>query len=367
MAREPAPLPPLVANACPVPAPYAVTLPASGAAPVYDRAMWLADSLTSADAVVRGKPDPERGTFFVESVVCGDVAGCLVEGRTLRVASARFSQASGLWMLMRTPQGCWSTNPDVAPLPEQEWSALVASAGPRDAVPVDEVASNRRFTGSLYRLTRREPKALHGAAVQYDPTRMLFQWWDQGELVFVREFGEASLVYVMTHPRKGTGFVWDQRRGAPHEAYFTVDARKRGVYRRYFANGKVAYEIAFDDDGFRHGPERTYLESGALQRENTWEHGLRWPLARCQCPGPSLLQGVWREYGIVWRAAAGVVDRIKVGMSAVQVARIIQGDFSPSLGLRFLPAHCDGYHLEVRFADDKVADIEEVRNGSDCD
>jgi len=300
--------------------------------------MWLADSLAAADAVVKGTADSAAGTLEVDTLVCGTLAASLLHDRRVTIAGSRFSPAPGVWILARTTNGYWSTNPDKGPLPDAEWAALAATARPRDQPELVEHVEG----ATIYRtLKAGDGKTWHGPAVSTDPDELWVVLHDHGTVVVRRGFDHGELTTVRRLPDKGPGFWLEWSGGKVVEAYFTVDDEKHGLYRRYFRDTTSLAEERTYVHGVQDGHVRTFRDPGVIERDEVWKNGLPLPIVAYTGKAKSEAK-LHRGAGVPrYVAPRELIERIKVGMTTAQVSALLKLDFSPSVGLRFVGWSCD--------------------------
>ena len=307
----------------PSPSPSASTrfgvplLPAG--APRYDDADLLADVLRVADLVVIGTPGKDQ--LSIDSILAGTPLPALQpRSNFVAIAGPRFQPGTGVWLLLSTPAGYYALNPHASALPVADGPARAAR------IPTPRPAVVAHFAGDL---------ALH---LLEDGRPTLLLGFDRG----------GALVRVRRAPSSGPGLDLD-----------LVDGRLRS-----FAHLRA---------GLRHGRQRTW-DDGRLALDARYQDNLRLPVVRAPrdraATRPVAASGevvtlTRGEHGNRYEVPAALRARLRVGMTAATVARLLGVDFSLPDGIDIVNVTCET-DLHVGFARGRIASLEQRQNGRHC-
>jgi hypothetical protein len=350
--------------------------PDTGGPPKYDRQAWLLDSLRATDLVVAGTPHkPASGSALLDvtRVLFQDPhAKPIAAGVPLRIVADRFcfSQGcNGIWILIRTPAGYASTNPDKAPLDEATWNrlqSLLASNIYQCKEPLVEHESNHQ----LYRTVKlAEKDVFHGVNTFSHSDGVFEELHERGVRLHIRAWDrQGRLERVGKLPDKGLGFFvqWDAGKLLTFSHF--RDGKKTGLQRTY-ARGtdRLRHEVEFED-GVRHGLERRWNEKGELEFSERYQHGFLPPVIPYRGSGAAatLTKGEDRLYYSAPRELMAVFLERGVGMTTAQVSKLLKVDFSERTGITFHHFLCDTA-LHIEFKDGKVSKVYTLPNGAHCE
>lgn len=345
-------------------------------APRYDRSMWLAHSLATADLVVAGTPriiaagendSVESARLDVAEVLYGKIHPSLRlgdDGLKL-IPPYRFKwDSSGLWILLRTPDGCFSMNPSDAPLDRSRWNRLAKTLAKRDAShpPLSEHATE---SGQLYRTYRNEmtqEEVWHGTNVWRhdgiytellkDGKRVFFRFWDaHGRLDSVRQIADKG--YFLDY-HQGKLFRFGHYRGGKRE----------GVSRTFYREkpSQVKEEIHWRN-GIQYGISRKWDVSGKPALEERYDEGFIAPVTRYRGTEPSRCKLHKSEFGVGYSAPRDVADALEVGMTTAEVSELLKLDFSERSGIHF-PFYNRDTFLKICFQNGRISERKTGPNGT---
>ncbi len=319
------------------------------AQPAPSRKTWLAESLTTADAVVWARAEGDQ--WRIEEVLCGEVPN----------APARFTLGAGasdfaVRFLVRTPRGYFDTGPLDRPATRQEWVALARRASPHEANEL-EVQETR---WSITRYAQSEGRRVqHGTSVMAGDDNVNVSLTDGGDEPFsVRVFIPGSQLGAWRRiPAEGHGFSveWEDDGGVHGYKHF-LDGLQHGVSRTFYDNGQVAEEV-FSRSGRRHGVSREFEEDGSIRSSLTFEDGFIPPVTE-PTTEPTEAR-LFRDPRISYRAPHALVDRITVGMPVQQVADLLGLPVSAEMGVPFVGEPCVGPWVHVHFRSGRVSRLQD--------
>ncbi|MCC6993763.1 MAG: hypothetical protein IT370_03935 [Deltaproteobacteria bacterium] len=282
-------------------------LPAAG--PRYGEAELLADALRVADLVVVGSVAGDQLT--ITSILAGTPAAALQprEG-VVRIAGPRFQPGGGVWLLLATSVGYYALNPHALGLPVVDGPTLVA------AMPA--------------------PRPI--TQVQYGTRDLTVSVVEDGLATLVLGFDAGGALQRVRHaPATGVGFDLELDAGQVHS----------------FSHLRA---------GLRHGRHQTWA-AGKLALDARYQDNLRLPIVRA--PRDRAVTRRSGEVAILTRTEAGnryevpagLLARLRIGMTAAAVARLLGVDFSLPDGIQVVNATCAS-DLHVRFARGRVVSLD---------
>ncbi len=283
-------------------------------APRYGDEDLLADALRVADLVVIGTPSKDQ--LSITSILAGTpLAALQPRDGVVRIVGPRFLPGTGVWLLLSTAGGYYALNPHASALPATDGPALAAR------IPTPRPAVVAHFAGDL---------ALH---LLEDGRPTLLLGFDAG----------GALVRVRRAPPSGPGLDLD-----------LADGRLRS-----FAHLRA---------GLRHGRHRAW-DDGKLALDARYQDNLRLPIVRAprerRAAAPAAVTLTRGEHGNRYEVPAALRVRLRVGMTAAAVARLLGVDFSLPDGLDIVNVTCET-DLHVGFARGRIVSLEQRQNGRHC-
>lgn len=122
---------------------------------------------------------------------------------------------------------------------------------------------------------------LHGSAISYYKSGKLrgvgsyFKGKSHGKVIGLYENGIISVELIKVHgEKKGLSISYyenGQKFFAKH--YLSTFKLGNGYEKLWYRNGKLAWEVFYDEKGNRHGVEKAFDEFGILKYQKEWENG----------------------------------------------------------------------------------------------
>jgi len=320
-----------------------------------------------AELVVLGTTGERK--IKVREVLFGRPSGELIGaqrvvplGRTPVAPSGR----SGVWFLVRGPDGYALLNPDCKPVSLEVFKQLPRPTNHWTARK--NLIANRHTDVLLYySYTKPDTKERipHGTRVDRYGNGTL---WVELELdgrreLFFRIDSAGSRDRIGKGPAKGYGFYLEYHEGHLVEFSHCRNGKRHGLHRRYFReNPRQLREEKHFTDGVIDGRCREWDENGKVISDVVFKRGLIPPIVHYKGKGRSGVILHRDEYGATYSGAPMVVGAVKVGMTTQQVSDLLKVDFSPVQGL-FFPTYYIDMYLSIGFSDGKVSEIRTGHNG----
>lgn len=334
------------------------TAPAGGGdPPQYTAGMYLEDSLYTADAIVEAEVDDDAGRLRVKQTLWGTLQGERHGEVSLCNGSRTAPRQAGAFILLRTRNGYFSMNPQIAPLAPEAGRQLARRAPPqmRWEEDADQAALTLRCT------TNRDGRAVRRSRVVYNNAgEVTVEEFADGALVLRRSWdstGRLLEVFRLDGDGNGLHIEW-------HGDHIVACARyaggvRDGVSLEYYRHNprQVRRETTWRR-GVRDGPQRTWSEDGRLVEQIAYEDGFVAPVARYAGPPPEKpIATVHKgEMGVFYRANVPLDGLFRVGMTVQEAMEVLRLDFSPTEGILF-PFYRPDRYLHIAFADGKISAI----------
>jgi hypothetical protein len=272
---------------------------------------------------------------------------------------------TGVWFLVRGPDGYAPINPDGAALSPEAFRDL-----PKQAEHwIDEagLVPNRPSDCQFYyscTMPGTEHIVWHGTDVYRNPDgdlRVVLNLHGQRESLLVLDRA-GSVQTIVKSPAVGHGFYMDYCKGRIREFCHFKDRKRHGLARRYYRENltQILEEKHFTD-GVIDGRSRQWDERGQILRDETYELGFLPPVIRYTGKESSGVVLHRSEEGVSY-STAPVVSQVRIGMTVQEVSDLLKVDFSPFQGLMFHFFRADEF-LFVGFKDGRVSELRTGPNG----
>ncbi len=326
--------------------------------PAYDRALRLADGLAVAELVVDGTA--RDGKMRIHKVLFGKAPAGV---KLARISRTR-PNARGVWLLVKTRGGYLSVNPEIAPIPLEEYRGLKRPAEHwMEVEGLVSVESDRHQLYYTYPNPKGEGAIWHGANT-YGLGRgiTLELKWHGHRQVRISWDDRGRMDRVLRSPKQGHGFFLDYEGDRLIWFRHFKDGKPHGLERRYYSGREEPPRLEKHYvNGVPNGRKREWDADGTLVTDIKFERGLIPPIVRYAGKGTSGVQMRRHEDGVYY-AGAPSVGRVKVGMTTKEVSELLKVDFSPASGIHFPTYHLDLY-LHIAFEDGKVSALKTGHNG----
>jgi len=345
--------------------------------PEYPRQDWLRDSLRSTDLVVVGTPrrsPPDQAFLEVTRILFAEPhSAAKVSAGVIPILPDRFrftDPCHGIWILIRTPAGFTSTNPDALPLDERTWPRIKGQIATNIYRDVPGPLREHESKHQLYRtFDQGGTEVSHGINVHLSD-RIFTELHARGRLLHTRAWDRAGrLERVAKLPRKGPGFFLQWRDGKLLSFSHFLDGQLTGTERTYYPDsGRLRHEVNYQA-GVRHGEEQAWDEQGKRLFHERFEHGFLPPVIAyrgSKKPVASLTKGADSLYYSAPRWLMNIFLSRGVGMTTKEVSTLLQLDFSERSGITFPHYRCDE-SLDIEFRAGKIAKVSILDNGVHCE
>jgi hypothetical protein len=336
--------------------------------------MWLEDSFRCMDLVVVGTPHKSAsaavagGEMEIEQILYGSVHPSLrLREGAVRILHPRFNwEATGVWILIRTPMGYADANPSSDPLSLDEWNRT-RRASKIEPLGAGADLTERESTTQLRRTRMRSGKEVnHGCLVEVFGG-VSVDMFINGDRSWSRRWDEhGRLELVIWRPASGPGFLLRYRGGKLLEFERTLDGKEDGLSRGFYFSKGLPREEAEWKNGLRNGWSRTWNENGVIEWEQRYEDNLAVPVVRYRGKEPSEATIHRSRYGTSYGGPMELMGAFRVGMTTREVSRLLKLDFSEKEGIYFPAYRCEE-GLQIDFENGRVSSIHMRPNGSFCE
>jgi len=345
--------------------------------PEYTDPMWILDSVLTSDLVVRGTPRRsncgESACLDTDEIVCGDVDPWLVEEELeLKLVLPNRVQwdEPGHWLLMKTVNGYYAVNPESAGLSSDQLAMAIDFWQHRPTYgDLNEHWSEHQIHRTRQTKGGKRP-VWHGPNVSLSGDRISIDLMVNGTRVLTRSWNQTGqLTRIVRRPCSGRGFFLQWDGGHVIDWGHFRNGKRIGLRRKFFRSksDQIREGIRYVD-GVRDGLYREFNRDGTIVRELLFRDGLIAPVVKPNAnrPGsdkelPTTAISI-SDNDVSYIALHPVIDRIKVGMTAQEVADILGARISPAMGVMFETYHKDMY-LAIVFENGRVSAINTGHNG----
>lgn len=339
-------------------------------APIYDPGEQLEVGLAMAGLVVDGTPAVGDGgqILNVHAVLFGQIAADLRNddgSLKLGIAARAAAGQRGVWMLVPSPSGYCSVNPEVVPLARDQFNGI--RRPPEHWTDHKKLVVNKAFGHQMYHtyVDGDSGKTVwHGPDVTTNNGELTVSLLRHGERdVWVRWDRHGETVRAFRLAANGPGFSVDFHHGRLVEFRHYKNRKSHGLYRRWYRDkpDQLREEKHFAT-GVIHGRSRAWNEDGVVKQDVTYDQGMIPPVRRYTGNGTSGITVHRNERGVSYDGSLFSEDDVRVGMTIDEVVQLLKVDVSEKSGIHFPTYHVDMY-LHIAFKDGKVSEVSTGHNG----